>query len=219
MWKYIVKRILALIPVLLAIILLIFAIMEFTPGDEATMALGGMASEEAKQEWRDEQGLDKPFLVRYVNYVVDLVKGEMGTSYRTSKAISSEIGQRLPATGVLAVVSILFALLISVPVGLISAVRQNTIFDYTGMVFALLGIAIPSFWLGMLLILLFSLKLGWLPSGGSGTIAQLIMPAFTVGASCAANLARITRSSMLEVIRQDYIRTAKAKGVPRRRLS
>ena len=218
MWKYIVKRILALIPVLLAIILLIFAIMEFTPGDEATMALGGMASEEAKQEWRDEQGLDKPFLVRYVNYVVDLVKGEMGTSYRTSKAISSEIGQRLPATGVLAVVSILFALLISVPVGLISAVRQNTIFDYTGMVFALLGIAIPSFWLGMLLILLFSLKLGWLPSGGSGTIAQLIMPAFTVGASCAANLARITRSSMLEVIRQDYIRTAKAKGVPKKKV-
>jgi len=216
MWKYVLKRLMALIPVLLAIILLIFAIMEFTPGDEATMALGGMASEEAKEAWREAQGLNDSFVVRYANYIYGIVQGDFGTSFRTNKAVLDEIATRLPVTIELAVVSIIFALLVSVPIGLISAVKQNTIFDYTGMVAALLGIAMPSFWLGMLLILLFALQLGWLPSGGSGSLSALILPAFTVGASCAANLARITRSSMLEIIRQDYIRTAKAKGVSRR---
>lgn len=213
MYKFIIKRLLALIPVLICVVLLIYAIMEFTPGDPAVMTLGGMASEEQKAEWREEQGLNKSFLIRYADYVIGMVQGDLGTSYRTSKPVWQEIISRLPATVELAVASILIALILAVPIGIISAIRQNTIFDYTGMVAAMLGIAMPSFWLGMLLILLFSVNLSWLPSGGYGSFKYLVLPAITMGTCCAANIARITRSSMLEIIRQDYIRTARAKGV------
>ena len=213
MYKYILKRLLALIPVLLAVILMIFAIMEMTPGDRATMALGPMATEEAKEIWREEHNLNDPFLSRYFDYVTGLLKGDMGKSYKNNQPVSSEIFKRLPATAILALASIFFALIVSIPIGIISAVKQNTIFDYAGMTVAMLGIAIPAFWLGMLLIILFALNLRWLPPGGSGSFMHLILPAFTAGAGNAANLARIMRSSMLEVIRQDYIRTAKAKGV------
>lgn len=218
MYRYILKRLLALIPVLLGVILLIFLIMDFTPGDPAVMALGGMASQEQLEAFRVANGLNDPLLIRYVHYVFNLIQGNLGTSYRTGAQVLTEISSRLPATSILAVASILLALLLAVPIGIISAVKQNSVIDYVGMVAALLGIAMPSFWLGMLLILLFSLNLGVLPSGGYGSWQYLILPAFTVGTLCAANIARITRSSMLEIIRQDYIRTARAKGVNYRRV-
>ena len=213
MHKYILKRLLTLIPVILGVILIIFLIMDLTPGDPATMVLGNMASEEAKEAFREEQGLNDPLPIRYINYVIDLCRGDFGKSYKTNRAVMDELMDRFPATIQLAVASILFALVVSVPIGIISAVKQNSIFDNAGMVVALLGIAMPAFWLGLILIIAFALNLEWLPSGGYGSWRNLILPAFTAGAACAANIARITRSSMLEIIRQDYMRTARAKGV------
>ena len=202
-----------LIPVILGVVLIIFLIMDLTPGDPARMVLGNMASEEALDAFREEQGLNDPLLVRYVRYVLDLCRGDLGNSYKTNRSVMTELMDRFPATIQLAVASIFFALVVSVPIGIVSAVKQNSVFDNVGMVVALLGIAMPAFWLGLILIIAFSLNLNWLPSGGYGTWQNLILPAFTAGAACAANIARITRSSMLEIIRQDYMRTARAKGV------
>mgnify|MGYP000285609475 CR=1 FL=1 len=213
MYKYILKRLLTLIPVILGVVLIIFLIMDLTPGDPARMVLGNMASEEALDAFREEQGLNDPLLVRYVRYVLDLCRGDLGNSYKTNRSVMTELMDRFPATIQLAVASIFFALVVSVPIGIVSAVKQNSVFDNVGMVVALLGIAMPAFWLGLILIIAFSLNLNWLPSGGYGTWQNLILPAFTAGAACAANIARITRSSMLEIIRQDYMRTARAKGV------
>lgn len=213
MHKYILKRLLTLIPVILGVILIIFLIMDLTPGDPARLVLGNMASEEAVEAFRHEQGLDAPLPVRYVRYVADMCRGDFGQSYKTGRSVWSELMDRFPATMLLAAASIAFALIVSVPIGIVSAVKQNSIFDNVGMIVALLGIAMPAFWLGLIVIIAFSLRLDWLPSGGYGTIKHLILPTFTVGASCAANIARITRSSMLEIIRQDYMRTARAKGV------
>ena len=213
MYKYILKRLLTLIPVILGVVLIIFLIMDLTPGDPARMVLGNMASEEALDAFREEQGLNDPLLVRYVRYVLDLCRGDLGNSYKTNRSVMTELMDRFPATIQLAVASIFFALVVSVPIGIVSAVKQNSVFDNVGMVVALLGIAMPAFWLGLILIIAFSLNLNWLPSGGYGTWQDLILPAFTAGAACAANIARITRSSMLEIIRQDYMRTARAKGV------
>lgn len=216
MHRYILKRLATLIPVIIGVTFIIFFIMDFTPGDPARLTLGNMASQEAVDAFREEQGLNDPFWVRFGRYVLKMARGDLGISYRTRKPVFVELTSRFPATMVLAITSIFLALALSVPIGILSAVRQNSIFDNIGMVLALLGIAMPLFWLGLVLIMTFSLNLGWLPSGGYGSLKQLILPAFTVGAGCAANIARITRSSMLEIIRQDYIRTAKAKGVSRR---
>ena len=213
MYKYILKRLLTLIPVILGVVLIIFLIMDLTPGDPARMVLGNMASEEALDAFREEQGLNDPLLVRYVRYVLDLCRGDLGNSYKTNRSVMTELMDRFPATIQLAVASIFFALVVSVPIGIVSAVKQNSVFDNVGMVVALLGIAMPAFWVGLILIIAVSLNLNWLPSGGYGTWQNLILPAFTAGAACAANIARITRSSMLEIIRQDYMRTARAKGV------
>ena len=213
MHKYIIKRVLALIPVILGVSLVIFIIMDLTPGDTARMVLGNMASEEAVAQFRAENHLDDPLLLRYGRFILDLARGDLGNSYRTGKPVMEELMARFPSTFQLASASILFALIISVPIGILSALKQNTFFDNAGMVVALLGIAMPAFWLGLVLIIAFSVNLGWLPSGGSGSLKYLILPAVTNGASCAANIARITRSSMLEIIRQDYIRTARAKGL------
>ena len=213
MYKYILKRLLSLIPVILGVALIIFIIMDLTPGDPARLVLGPMASEEAVEQFREENNLDAPLLVRYGEFVLDLVQGDLGTSYRTGKPVMEEILARFPYTMVLATASIIFALAISLPIGIISALKQNSIFDNVGMVIALIGIAMPSFWLGLIMIITFSVKLDLLPPGGSGSFIYLILPAVTNGASCAANIARITRSSMLDSMRQDYIRTARAKGL------
>ena len=216
MYKYVLKRLVALIPVVLGVTLLIFIIMSFTPGDPARMVLGNMASEEAVAEFRAAQGLDDPLIVRYFRYVLNMCRGSLGNSYRTGHSVLSELMARFPATMELAFASIVFAVVLSVPIGVISALKQNSIFDNVGMVISLLGIAMPAFWLGLMLIIVFSLNLKLLPSSGAGSIKYLILPMITNGVSCCANIARITRSSMLEVIRQDYIRTARAKGVSKR---
>ncbi len=215
MLKYILRRLLMMIPVMLGVIFLVFFIISLTPGDVAAMILGDGATPEAIVELREEMGLDDPIIVQYANYMKDLLTGDMGTSYSTNKLVSSEIGQRFPNTFKLTVTAIILAVMISIPIGVVSATRQYSIFDNVGMILALVGISMPSFWTGLILIIAFALKLGWFPSGGMEGIRSLILPAFTLAVASTASITRTTRSSMLEVIRQDYINTAKAKGVSR----
>lgn len=213
MYKYIIKRLLQLIPVIIGVTFIVYFIISFTEGDPATIILGNGATPESVKELREEMGLDKPVIVQYANYLKDLVTGDMGISYTTKNPVIQEIAARFPNTLKLTICSIIVSIVISIPVGIISATKQYSIFDSVGMVCALIGISMPSFWLGLLLIILFSVNLGWLPSGGADSLKSLILPAITLGVASTATITRTTRSSMLEVIRQDYIRTAKAKGV------
>lgn len=215
MWKYILKRLLALIPILLGVTFIVYAIMSFQPGDPARMLLGTGATEESIEALREEMGLNDPFIIQYGRYIWNLLHGDMGISYITKQPVAFEIFSRFPNTALLAVGAIIFAVVVSIPIGIISATKQYSIFDNVGMIVALLGVSMPSFWLGLMLILLFSVYMGWLPSGGMNNgIVSLILPSITLGAESMATITRTTRSSMLEVIRQDYIRTARSKGVP-----
>jgi peptide/nickel transport system permease protein len=199
-------------PTLLVIIFIVFSIMNLTPGDPARVMLGPKATPEAVEKLNQELGIDRPFLIRYTNYVVDLFQGDMGKSYRTGRPVFEEIVSRLPTTIKLATIAIFLAILIGVPLGILAAVKQYSVFDIMGTAVAMLMASFPGFWLGLLAILLFSLKLGLLPSSGNDTWMHYIMPAFTLAIPVAASLLRLTRTTMLETIRQDYIRTARAKG-------
>lgn len=214
MYKYILKRLLALIPVLIGVTFIVFFIMNLSPGDPARMLLGSGATESSIQALREEMGLNDPLIVQYGRYLWDLLHGDMGVSYVSGNTVAYEIFSRFPNTVILAVGAIVFAAAVSIPIGIISATRQYSAIDNIGMVVALLGVSMPSFWLGLMLILLFSVYLGWLPSGGVDGFSSLILPSITLGAESMATITRTTRSSMLEVVRQDYIRTARSKGVP-----
>ncbi len=212
MLRYIIRRILVTIPVLIGVTLIIFTLMYFTKGDPARMILGDMATEEEVEELREEMGLNDPFLVRYGNYMLDLFHGDLGDSYVTGLPVTEEIMARLPVTMRLAVYSCALSVIIGIPVGILSAVKQYSILDNVATLLALLGITIPSFWLAMMLILVFSVNLGWLPASGLYGWQYYILPVISISAVSIATITRMTRSSMLEVIRQDYIRTARAKG-------
>jgi len=216
MLKYILRRIFMLIPVMLGVTFLVFFIISLTPGDAAAIILGNGATEESIKELREEMGFNDPLIIQYGNYMKDLLTGDMGTSYSTGKLVSGEIGQRFPNTFKLTFSAIFIAILISIPIGVISATKQYSIFDNAGMIFALIGISMPSFWTGLMLIIAFSLKLGWFPSSGMDGMQSLVLPAFTLAIASTASITRTTRSSMLEVVRQDYINTAKAKGVSKK---
>ncbi|NLT57570.1 MAG: ABC transporter permease [Clostridiales bacterium] len=218
MYRYILKRVLLLIPVLLSVIFVVFFIMSLTPTDAAEVILGNDGTPESLARLRQELGLDKPLLVQYVNYVRNLLKGDMGTSYRSGLSISEQIFDKLPNTMILACSAVLIAVLIGIPAGIISAKKQYTAFDNTVTFVALIGAAVPGFWMGLMGVLLFSVKLGWLPAARMGKtlpllLKSLILPAFTVSTNTCAMITRQTRSSMLEVIKQDYIDTARSKGV------
>jgi len=215
MSKYILKRLMMMIPVMLGVTFLVFFIISLTPGDVASMILGNGATEESIIELREEMGLNDPTIVQYANYMKNLLTGDMGESYSTGKTVYSEIAQRFPNTIKLTITAIFLSIIISIPIGVISATRQYSIFDNVGMILALIGISMPSFWTGLILIIVFALKLGWFPSGGIDGSMSLVLPAFTLAIASTASITRTTRSSMLEVIRQDYINTAKAKGVSR----
>ena len=212
MRKYILKRIMLLVPTLLAIIFIVFGIMNLTPGNPAELMLGQQATPAAIVELNHELGLDRPFIVRYGDYVLELVQGDMGKSYTTNRSVSNTIVSRFPTTVKLATIAILLAILIGVPLGVVAAVRQYSIFDILGTSAAMFMASMPAFWFGLLAILLFSLKLRWLPSIGVDKWQGYILPAFTLAIPVAASLLRMTRTTMLETIRQDYIRTARAKG-------
>ena len=216
MYRYVLKRLVMLIPVILITSFIVFFIINLAPGDVVAQLTGGDATPEEIAQVRAQLGLDQPILIRYVKYLGGLLRVDLGTSYITGKSVYASYMEKLPATLELAFASILVSILISIPLGISSAVHQGSIRDNVGMVAALLGLSMPNFWLGLLLIIVFSLNLGWLPSGGSDGIKSIILPAITVGTGLTAMLTRTTRSSMLDVIRQDYLRTARAKGVPER---
>ncbi len=202
-----------LIPVIIGVTFIIFTMMYLTPGDPARIMLGESAKAEDVARLREELGLDKPYLIQFGNYVKKAVlEQDIGRSYSTKRPVTEEVLGRFPVTLKLAAFSIVIAVAIGIPIGIVSATRQYSLFDNVSMVIALLGVSMPNFWQGLLLILLFSVSLGWLPASGFSSFKHMILPAVTIGTSTAAVITRMTRSSMLEVIRQDYIRTARAKG-------
>ncbi|MEN6419929.1 MAG: nickel ABC transporter permease [Clostridiaceae bacterium] len=218
MFRYILKRLLYVIPVILITSLIIYMAMNMAGGDPAVMLAPENASEGQIQKIREDLGLDQPLTIRYLKYMAGMFTGDLGTSYVTKKDVFQTFMQRLPATLELGGAAVLIATLISIPLGVYTAINQNTWKDTAGMIFALFGVSMPNFWLGLMLIILFALKLGWFPSGGRSGFLSVILPALTVGLGMAALITRTTRSSMLEVIRQDYIRTARAKGASERRV-
>lgn len=246
MIKYIIKRILMLIPVLLGISILVFLIMRVFSPDPAPIVLGQHATEQETWAWREANGLNDPIYLQYLNYMKGVFTGDLGTSYFTKTKVTSEIFSRFPATMELAVAAILFAAIFGIIIGTISAVKKNSFFDHAGMILALIGVSMPIFWLGILLIIVFSGIFQVLPSGGrmdpllqpvGGTgfyiidtllmrdaeafldaIKHLILPSAALGMYSMAIITRMTRSSMIETLNQDYIRTARAKGITEKRV-
>lgn len=213
MYKFIVKRLIMMVPVLLGVSLVVFTMMYFTPGDPTTAILGEEASVEEQEALRDELGLNDPFFVQFFKYVKGVVtEGNLGTSYLTRRPVTEEILERFPTTMLLAVLSSIVATVIGIVAGIIAATKQYTWFDNLATVFSLVGVSMPNFWQGLMSIIIFSVALGWFPASGFSGPKYWVLPALTIGTSSAANIMRMTRSSMLEVIRQDYIRTARAKG-------
>jgi peptide/nickel transport system permease protein len=207
-----------MIPILLAVAVLIFTLMYFVPGDPATIALGGSAATQADMEAaREAMGLNRPYIVRLGEYISNLVfRFDFGKSYSYGSPVGKELMRRFPNTLAIALASIILSVLIGVPLGVRAAVKANTVEDRLSMFFSLLGNSMPGFWLALLLVLLFALKLGWLPSSGSRTWRHFILPAMANSIGGVAGIARQTRSSMLEVIRSEYVTTARSKGLTER---
>lgn len=218
MSKYIIKRILLMIPILLGVTIIVFTILSFTPGDPARLILGQAAPQEAVDALHKAMGLDDPFFERYFRYMGDLFQGDFGTSYRTQRPVFDEIFARFPVTIKLALFSVMLVIVIGIPLGILSAVKQYSILDMICTVSAMFMASIPGFWLGLMMILLFALRLGWLPPSFDGTWMSFIMPSIALSLPIAAEVLRMTRSTMLETIRQDYIRTARSKGAAERRV-
>lgn len=216
MFRYFIKRILWVIPTVLLVSMLVYFAMDLTPGDPAVTKLGDSATEEQYEAMRESLGLNDPLIIRYVKYIGNVLKGDMGTSLSGNKPVWDEIIKRLWNTIYLAFASVVVAVTISLPLGILAALRQNTWIDTFSSIISFIGMAIPNFWLGILLIMLFSVKLGWLPSMGNNSWNSIILPAITVGTGCMASLTRTVRAAMLDVIRQDYLRTASSKGIGKR---
>ncbi len=214
MIRYIIRRLLALIPVILVLTFIVFAILSMAPGDATTIILGSDYTEELGGQLRAQMGLDRPLIVQYFHYITNLVQGDFGMSYVMHTPVLDQLSVRLANTAWIVVCAMLLCVSIGIPIGIFSATKPNSIFSQGAMVFGLMGVSMPIFWLGLLLILLFSVHLGWLPSSGlDHGLKSLILPAVTLGFNYMANIMRTTRSSMMEAIRQDFIRTARAKGV------
>jgi len=215
MLKYILRRFSMMILVLFGISILLFTIFNLSPGDPAALILGPGVSKADIQKLRDEMGLDLPFLVRYVNYLSGALRLDFGRSYKTALPVFQELLPRIPVTLIITTFAMLISILLGIPVGVISAVKQNTIFDRMGMFLTLILTSMPPFWLGLMLLFLFSLKLNLLPATSSDSWVSYILPCVTLSSRSTAIIARMIRATMLEVMRQDYIRTAKSKGASR----
>ena len=222
MGRYIVQRLLSAIPVLLIVTLISFCVMQLVPGDPAAVMAGPQATKIEIEQVRQQLGLDEPFLLQLRRWYVGLAQGDLGRSILLGRSVAQAIAERLPVTLALAALSFLFTLAIGIPCGIVAALRHNTWVDQAVMTVALIGVSLPNFWLGLMLIILFSVVLDLLPAGGYVPLAQgvvpwlksLFLPTLSLGLLQIGLLARITRSTMLEILRQDYIRTARAKGLP-----
>ena len=214
MYRYVIKRLLLMIPVIIGVSFLVFFIMDMAPGDAVDVLAPEGATAEDLEAIRHDLGLDKPVVVRYIDYMAGMLHGDLGVSYISKTDVFQTYVEKLPATIKLSFASILISVILSVPLGIYSATRQGTIQDNISMAFAMIGLAMPHFWLGLLLIIVFSLKLPWFPSGGDETLSSIVLPAITIGTGLMATLTRTTRSSMLDVLKQEYLRTARAKGIP-----
>jgi len=207
------RRLFGLISVLWGVITIVFLIIHLVPGDPARIMLGESALPSDVEVLRESLGLNRPLIVQYFDFFVKLFQGDLGRSFNTGQPVLSAIIERFPATLILTAASMFFAIIIAVPIGIITAAKRNTVIDNLGMIFSLIGVSMPAFWLGPILILIFSVKFGILPVSGSGSIKHLLLPSFSLGFALAAIISRMTRASMIEVLNQDYIRTARAIGV------
>lgn len=213
MLRYIAKRVLEVIPTLLLITFFVFMFVRMIPGDPARLVAGADATGETIDMIREQLGLNKPLLTQYLDYMAGLLGGDLGTSLKTNRAVSYEIGLRYGNTIKLAAASLIWSGIVGILIGIWSGKNRSKWQDYTGMTIAISGISMPSFWLGFIVIMIFSVNLKWFPTTGAGSWRNLVLPAFTLGSSIAAIIARFTRSSILEVMKEDYIRTARAKGL------
>jgi peptide/nickel transport system permease protein len=213
--RYLVRRLLLTIPVLLGVATLVFSLIHLVPGDPAQAMLGDGASPQDIVELRTSLGLDRPLLEQYVTFLRHAITGDLGLSFRTGQPVTAMIVERLPATAELAIAAMIVAVVIALPLGIVAAVWRGTVADYGAMTFALAGVSIPNFWLGPLLAIIFAVELGWLPVSGRGTLVHLILPAVSLGLALAAILARMTRASLLDELRELYVCAARARGVSR----
>jgi len=211
--RFLLRRLLLTVPVLLGVATLVFSLIHLVPGDPVQAMLGDSASPQDIAELRGRLGLDRPLLVQYGSFLQGAVRGDLGMSLRTNQTVAAAILERMPATFELALAAMAVAALIAIPLGIIAAVRSGTGVDYAATTLALLGISMPNFWLGPLLAIVFSIVLGWLPVAGRGTPAHLVLPAITLGAPLAAVLARMTRASVIEELRELYVLAARARGL------
>lgn len=216
MYQYILRRLLLTIPVVLGVSILVFSIIRLIPGDPARAMAGVNATPEFIQQIREQYALDQPLPVQYLRFMGDFVRGDLGNSIFSGRTVTRELSERFPRTLSLATVSLLLASFLGISAGIVSATRRNSIFDNMSMFIALVGVAAPVFWMALMLQLLFSVQLRWLPATGMGTWRHMVLPAITLGTSSAALMARITRSSMLDVLRQEFITTARSKGLKER---
>ena len=216
MLKFIGKRVLMLIPVLIGVSLIVFTLMQLSPGDPAMIILGAQAAPEDIAILREEMGLNDPLVVQFFRFLLGMFKLDFGTSYKDGMPVLSKLLEALPYTAQLTFSAVLLALVVGIPAGIISATKQYSIFDRIATVAALIGFSTPNFWLSIMLILVFSVNLQWLPVSGTGSILHLVLPSIALGLQSAAVFTRMTRSSMLEVLNMDYIRTARAKGLSER---
>lgn len=213
MWKYVLKRLLMAIPILFAVIFIVFTLLYFAPGDITMQILGTQWTPEGSALLKHELGIDLPFFTQFINYIKGIFVGDFGISYLTREPVSGMLAVSLPNTLLILVSAVTLAVVVSIPMGILAALKPNSFFSGFTTVFALIGVSAPGFWIGLLLMLLFSLKLGWLPSSGLDSASALILPSVVLSLTYLASLSRATRSSMIEAMGMDFIRTAKAKGV------
>jgi peptide/nickel transport system permease protein len=213
MLTFILRRLFLAVPVLLGVVFVVMLTIDLLPGDAVTLMLGEHATKDAVARLREHLGLDKPFLVRYLDYVGQLVRGDLGRSIQQNRPVAAELADAWPATLQLTVAALLLAALVGIVSGVASAVWPNSLFDAVARLGSLFGLSMPIFWTGLVLIVVFSLWLNWLPVGGAGSLTHLVLPAVTLALPSVAMIARLTRSAVLDVLREDYVRTARAKGV------
>jgi peptide/nickel transport system permease protein len=211
---FFLRRLIIVIPTVIGAVTLVFFFLHMIPGDPVEVMLGETAQQADKERLRQELGLNQPLYVQYGRFMAGIVEGDLGVSYFYRRPVVQVIAERVPATVELALAAFLVAGLIAIPLGIIAALREGTAVDNTAVLFSLVGVSLPNFWLGPLLIILFSIKLGWFPVSGKAGVASLVLPAITLGAAFAAILSRMTRASLLERLGEDYLMVARAKGLP-----